>query len=174
METQQNCMYGTLFIPKLSDVMGEKYKMMFFINKRNIVIVDDDSFSMRIIGRIRRKRSHQANSKAKFIYNFISEFMTLFINFDDIHCFILLYSISMKCINSILLYVCVWTIYMFMCFITTKHMKSSSIRIQKSITRIIYGIILNMNNMNIRMDNTNFSIIQSICLYIPSILSYDP
>ena len=75
METQQNCMYGTLFIPKLSDVMGEKYKMMFFINKRNIVIVDDDSFSMRIIGRIRRKRSHQANSKAKFIYNFISEFM---------------------------------------------------------------------------------------------------
>lgn len=75
-ETQQNCMYGTLFIPKLSDVMGDKYKMMFFINKRNIVIIDDDSFSMRIIGRIRRNRSHQANSKAKFLYNFISEFMS--------------------------------------------------------------------------------------------------
>ena len=38
-----------------------------------IVIVDDDTFSRRIIQGIRLRRTHQADTKEKFIYNFLIE-----------------------------------------------------------------------------------------------------
>ena len=76
METQQECMAGTLYIPKLSDVLGERYQVMFFVNRYNIVIVDDGNFSRRLVKRIKRKRTNQGETKERFIYNFIAEFMS--------------------------------------------------------------------------------------------------
>ena len=49
METQQECLAGSLCIPKLLDILGERYKILFFINRHHIVIVDDDEFSYRLI-----------------------------------------------------------------------------------------------------------------------------
>ena len=40
METQQECLAGSLCIPKLLDILGERYKILFFINRHHIVIVD--------------------------------------------------------------------------------------------------------------------------------------
>ena len=37
-ESQQECLAGTLCIPRLSDVCGSKYKIQFFVNSKNIVI----------------------------------------------------------------------------------------------------------------------------------------
>ncbi|MDD3403042.1 MAG: CorA family divalent cation transporter [Hespellia sp.] len=74
-ETQQECMAGSLSIPKLLDILSSRYKILFFINHRHIVIVDDDDFTHRLIRRIRRRRTHQGETKEKFLYNYISEFM---------------------------------------------------------------------------------------------------
>ncbi|MDD2957388.1 MAG: CorA family divalent cation transporter [Lachnospiraceae bacterium] len=73
-ETQQECLWGSFYIPKLVDVEGPKYCIMFFINEKHIVIVDDENFSIRLVYRIQRRRIHQGDTKEKFIYNFISEF----------------------------------------------------------------------------------------------------
>ena len=74
-ETQQECLTGTFCIPKLLDVLGSRYRIMFFITKDKIVLVDDDDFSKRLISRIHRKKSDQYATKEKFFYNFIAEFI---------------------------------------------------------------------------------------------------
>ena len=84
METQQECFAGSLCIPKLLDILGERYKILFFINRHHIVIVDDDEFSYRLIRRIKRKKTRQGESKEKFIYNFMLEFIAGIWNFWDI------------------------------------------------------------------------------------------
>lgn len=75
-EVQQECIWGTFCIPRLLDVLGSRYKMLFFMNERHIVIVDDDGFANRILMRIRRKRIQQGMNQAHFIYNFILQFMS--------------------------------------------------------------------------------------------------
>ena len=75
-ELEQDYISGTFAIPKLLDVLGSRYRMMFFINARHIVIVDDDDFAQRLIDRIRRKRLHQGETRERFFCNFVSEFIT--------------------------------------------------------------------------------------------------
>lgn len=72
-ESQQECLMGTLFIPKLLDVLGSRYKIQFFINEKYIVIVDDDTFSVRLIKGIISKKSNQGATRELFLHNYISE-----------------------------------------------------------------------------------------------------
>lgn len=74
-EAQQNCIYGTLVVPKLLDVLGERYKIQFFVNESHIVIASDDNFAKKLIERIQRRKVEQGSTKERFLYNFISEFM---------------------------------------------------------------------------------------------------
>lgn len=76
LENQQDCVVGTLCIPRLLDVLGSRYRMYFFVNRSNVVIVDDENFSLRLIRRIQQKRTHQGETKERFLYNFIAEFMS--------------------------------------------------------------------------------------------------
>lgn len=69
-------MVGTFCIPKLLDVLGSRYRMYMFVNENNVVIVDDETFSERLISRIKRKRMHQGETKERFLYNYIAEFMS--------------------------------------------------------------------------------------------------
>ena len=69
LETQQECLVGTLCIPKLLDVLGSRYRIYFFINQNHVVLVDDEDFSMRLIRRIKSKKAHQGETKERFIYN---------------------------------------------------------------------------------------------------------
>lgn len=61
---------------KLLDVLGNKYRMYFFVNQLNVVIVDDDAFAYKLIQRIQKKKARQADTKERFIYNFFAEFMS--------------------------------------------------------------------------------------------------
>lgn len=76
LENQQDCVVGTLCIPKLLDVLGSRYRMYFFVNRSNVVIIDDEDFSIRLIHRIQRKRTHQGETKERFLYNYIAEFIS--------------------------------------------------------------------------------------------------
>ena len=75
-ENQQDCLVGTFCIPKLLDVLGSRYKIAIFINDRHIVIVDDEDFSLRLIRRIQQKKMHQGETRERFIYNYIAEFIS--------------------------------------------------------------------------------------------------
>lgn len=76
LETQQECLAGTLCIPKLLDVLGSRYRIYFFVNQNHVVLVDDEDFSKRLIRRIKQKKTHQGETKERFIYNYIAEFMS--------------------------------------------------------------------------------------------------
>ncbi|MDO4521926.1 MAG: CorA family divalent cation transporter [Eubacteriales bacterium] len=74
-EAQQKCLCGTLHIPKLSDPVGPKIMMYFFVNRKNIVIIDDEGFGEKVIRRIIASRTKPGQSREKFLYNFCVKFM---------------------------------------------------------------------------------------------------
>ena len=74
-ESQQKCICGNLHIPRRNDVLGEKIRMYFFANRKNIVIIDDDEFAEKIIRRIIASRTKPGQSRERFLYNFCAKFM---------------------------------------------------------------------------------------------------
>lgn len=75
-ESQQECLVGSLTVPRIMDVLGSRFKLMFFINQKHIVIVDDDDFARRIILRIRQNRTRQGQTKERFLYSFLTQIMS--------------------------------------------------------------------------------------------------
>ncbi|MCD8335520.1 MAG: cobalt transporter [Clostridiales bacterium] len=75
-ESQQECLFGTFCVPRLLDVLGSRYRMACVITERYVVIVDDSGFAARLIARIRAKKVHQAETRERFLYNFITEFIS--------------------------------------------------------------------------------------------------
>ncbi|MCI6888222.1 MAG: hypothetical protein MR868_13425 [Lachnospiraceae bacterium] len=74
-EAQQGCLTGSFCIPKLLDVQGSRYRILFFITRDKVVLVDDDEFSKRLVARINRRKSTRHKTKEIFLFNFIAEFM---------------------------------------------------------------------------------------------------
>ena len=74
-EAQQGCLTGSFCIPKLLDVQGSRYRILFFITYDKVVFVDDDDFSKRLVRRINRRKSKQYKTKEIFLFNFIAEFL---------------------------------------------------------------------------------------------------
>ena len=62
LENQQDCVVGTLCIPKLLDVLGSRYRMYFFVNRSNVVIVDGSSGGSRESGPIRGRRKNGSST----------------------------------------------------------------------------------------------------------------
>lgn len=75
-EAQQECMYGTLAIPRLLDVLGSRYRIAYIITEKYLILVDNDGFAERLVARIRKKKAHQGETKERFLYNFIAEFIS--------------------------------------------------------------------------------------------------
>lgn len=75
-ETQLDCLSGTLYIPKYSNVLGSRYHIIFMINSRHIVIIDDSDFTNQTINRISRRRLQQGETREHFIYNYFTQFMS--------------------------------------------------------------------------------------------------
>ncbi|MCD8346755.1 MAG: cobalt transporter [Lachnospiraceae bacterium] len=75
-ESQQDCLYGTLAIPRLLDVLGSRFRVAFIITGNYIVLIDDSGFALRLVNRIRMKRVHQGDTRERFLYNFITEFIS--------------------------------------------------------------------------------------------------
>lgn len=74
-EAQQECMSGTFCIPKLEDPDGGKFCLAFFITKDKVIIADDDDFAKMIIYRSVKINPTQYETKEKFLFYFITEFM---------------------------------------------------------------------------------------------------
>ena len=71
-ESQQECLAGSLCIPKLLDILGSRYRIQFFINRQNIVLIDDSDFTLRLISQIRLKKARQGGTRERFLYNLLT------------------------------------------------------------------------------------------------------
>ena len=85
-ETRQDCLEGTLYIPKLDDITGPRFRVFFYINKTHIVFVDDDNFSHRLIERVIRSKTHEGDTRERFLFNYLAEFISrdlpVLVNFE--------------------------------------------------------------------------------------------
>ncbi len=75
-ETRQDCLEGTLYIPRLNDISGKRFRVFFYINKSHIVFVDDDDFSRRLIERVIRRKTHEGDTRERFLFNYLAEFIS--------------------------------------------------------------------------------------------------
>ena len=66
-ESQPFCLAGTLSIPKLLDIKGSRHRIQFFIDNKNMVIIDDEEFSLRLVQRIQRSRHNQGGKTDDFL-----------------------------------------------------------------------------------------------------------
>ena len=66
-EAQQGRLTGSFCIPKLLDVQGSRYRILFFITSDKVVLVDDDGFSKRLVSRIKRRKSARYKTKDIFV-----------------------------------------------------------------------------------------------------------
>ncbi|MCD8083147.1 MAG: cobalt transporter [Clostridiales bacterium] len=75
-ESQQDCLYGTLAIPPLLDVLGKRYQIAYIVTARYVILIDNSEFTLRLVKRIRTKKVHQGETRERFLYNFIAEFIS--------------------------------------------------------------------------------------------------
>ncbi len=74
-ETQQACITGSFCIPKLLNIQEGRYRILFFITRDKIVLVDDESFSEKLVDRINRRKAPRYKTKEIFLFDFIAEFI---------------------------------------------------------------------------------------------------
>lgn len=70
-ESEQDGLSGSLCIPRFVNGVDGRYRIQFFINKENIVLIDDDDFTLRMLRRIQQSRTKQGDTKEHFIYHFL-------------------------------------------------------------------------------------------------------
>lgn len=75
-ETQLDCLSGTLYIPKHSNILGPRHHIIFMINSKHIVIIDETNFTENTIRRISRRRTQQGETREHFIYNYFTQFLS--------------------------------------------------------------------------------------------------
>lgn len=75
LESQQECLYGTLSIPPLLDVLGQRYQIAYIVTDKYVVLIDNSAFVERLIRRIRTRKVHQGETRERFLSNFIAEFI---------------------------------------------------------------------------------------------------
>ena len=74
-ETQNDFLLGTLCIPKLLDVAGSRYKIMLFISRRSVVIVDNYNFSQNIFRKVQIGAVNQRLTVQRAVCSYFSQLM---------------------------------------------------------------------------------------------------
>ncbi|MGN0621335.1 MAG: CorA family divalent cation transporter [Porcipelethomonas sp.] len=74
-ETQNDFLLGTLCIPKLLDVAGSRYKIMLFISRQSVVVVDDYNFSKNILRHIQSGGANQRMTVQRVVCSYFSQLM---------------------------------------------------------------------------------------------------
>lgn len=74
-EVQTECIVGTLCIPAPDNIIGDELHMQFFITEDYILAIDDRRLMSDIIRRIKQKRTNQADTRERFIYNFLAQIL---------------------------------------------------------------------------------------------------
>lgn len=54
-EAEQDHYHGTLVVPDYADVLAEPHRMLFFVNRRCVLLVGEDGYAQSICGRLQQK-----------------------------------------------------------------------------------------------------------------------
>ncbi len=74
-EVQTECIAGTLSIPAPDDIAGEELHIQYFLDRNHILVIDDKRVMSDIIRRIKQKRTNQADTRERFMYNFLAQIL---------------------------------------------------------------------------------------------------
>lgn len=72
-EAEQEYFSGALAIPQFTDLLGTRHHILFFVNGRCIVFVNEDGYMKEMLKRLRRKHIRQGENREKFLSLFFSE-----------------------------------------------------------------------------------------------------
>lgn len=72
-EYQTGYLTGTFCIPKILDSDGKRHEILYFMNGKFFVAIDNDGCVEKIIQNIQMGKNHQAECMERFLYNFISQ-----------------------------------------------------------------------------------------------------
>lgn len=75
-EAEQEYFSGTLAIPNTCNLMGKRFRIIFFVNKYHIVFINEDNFALELLLRLRRKRIAPGETREKFLSLFFSEIIS--------------------------------------------------------------------------------------------------
>lgn len=75
-EYQTGYLTGTFCIPKILDNEGKRHEILYFLNEKYFVAIDNDGYVERLVQNIQKRKNHQAECMERFLYNFISQILS--------------------------------------------------------------------------------------------------
>ena len=72
-EAEQDYFCGSLIIPNEQELLGERYRLLFFINKSHLLLVSEGGYAKRVVERLRERRLSCDLSSEKLLYMFLAE-----------------------------------------------------------------------------------------------------
>lgn len=74
-EAEQDYFCGSLMIPNGRELLGERYRLLFFINREYLLLVSEDGYAKRVVERLRERKISRALLPEKLLSVFLSEVM---------------------------------------------------------------------------------------------------
>jgi Mg2+ and Co2+ transporters len=74
-EAEQDYFFGSLIIPNEQALLGERYRLLFFVNKSYVLLVSEDGYAKRVVERLRERRLSCDLSSEKLLSMFLGEIM---------------------------------------------------------------------------------------------------
>lgn len=72
-EAEQDYFFGSLIVPNEQELLGGRYRLLFFINKSNLLLVSEDGYAKRVVERLRERKFCCDVSSEKFLSMFLGE-----------------------------------------------------------------------------------------------------
>lgn len=72
-EAEQDYFCGSLIIPNGQELLGERFRLLFFINRSYLLLVSEDGYGKRVVERLRERKLSCDVSSEKFLSMFLAE-----------------------------------------------------------------------------------------------------
>lgn len=66
-ETMADCVYGSLVVPNMDDLFGARHRMLFFINKKCLLFVNEDAYAEELISHLRERNPDRKMTTEKIL-----------------------------------------------------------------------------------------------------------
>lgn len=72
-EAEQDYFFGSLIVPNEQELLGGRYRLLFFINKSCLLLVSEDGYGKRVVERLRERKLSCGVSSEKFLSMLLGE-----------------------------------------------------------------------------------------------------
>ena len=74
-EAEQDYYHGTLVVPDHADVLAEPHRMLFFVNRRCVLLVGEDGYAQSICGRLQQKSIDVQAQVGRMLFLILTELL---------------------------------------------------------------------------------------------------